>query len=108
MSMTAAERQVTTQKPTADVSTSGAEDVRLRWMDDRWFGIRLSDGNQTGSWKLKLGGDDRETGTGLPSVCWLSLAGRKEREAKRKSNTKVRGEEEEKEKARRRQIINVK
>lgn len=69
--------------------------LNMRWMDDGCFGIRLCDGTE----KLKVGGDDRETGTGLPSVCWLSLAGRrrKKRSKKKKQHKGKRREKEEEE-----------
>lgn len=62
-------------------------------MDDGCFGIRLCDG--TG--KLEVGGDDRETGTGLPSVCWLSLAGRRKKRSKKKKQHKGKRRENEEE-----------
>lgn len=46
----------------------------------------LASGCVTGQNK-ELGRDDREreTGTGLPSVCWLSLAGRRKEKQKEKA-----------------------
>lgn len=57
--------------------------------DDWWFGLRSCDGTkqEIGNKKLKRGRDDRERarGTGLPSVCWLSLAGRRTEKQKEKA-----------------------
>lgn len=41
----------------------------------------------TKQWRGNYGGgvDDRETGTGLPSACWLSLAGRRKEKQKEKA-----------------------
>lgn len=54
-------------------------------MNGGWMMGGLVSGCVTGNWKLKLGRDDRETGTGLPSVCWLSLAGRRKEKQKEKA-----------------------
>lgn len=82
--------QVTSQKPTVDVSTASTKGWTYEMNGERMTGMVWYQGHVTGlNRKLKPGwAGDRErekTGTGLPSACWLSLAGWRKETPKKKN-----------------------
>ncbi len=93
--------QITTQKPTVDVSMASTKGWTWNMVNGWWaVWYQVVWRDQTGNWKLwERWQRDRDRLT----ICVLVvISWEEEREAKRKSNTKVRGKEEEEEKARRR------